>query len=182
VTRGLATVLVVLSLVGAAACSGDDDGSGGAGAAGAASTTTTTIVVDLAGPPSDASVIGTWTADGTDELATVLDGLDEAPACSGTLTLELGEDGGFTRTLAGTCDFATGEGEVEVVTSGAYATDGGDLVLTDVTGTGTLRGADGEELDLPATGATTGGATGYEVRGDELVLALADAEVVLTRS
>ncbi len=176
--RGLAAALLVVLVV--AACSGDDDGDDGAAAS--TSTTTTTIEVDLPGPPADGSVVGTWTADGADELATVLDGLEEAPDCSGTLTLELADDGAFTRTLAGTCAFATGEGEVEVVTSGAYATEGSDLVLTDVTGTGTLRGADGEELELPTAGAATGGATAYEVRGDELVLVLAGTEVALTRS
>jgi hypothetical protein len=119
-------------------------------------------------------VVGTWTADGEAQLAEVLSeqGLDEVPACTGTVALELREDGGFTRTLAGTCAFAEGDGEVELVTAGGYATRGGELVLTHVSGSGALRGADGEELALPTEEAAEGGAASYEVTPDALVLAV----------
>jgi hypothetical protein len=179
----LAVALVVAA--GAGCSDGDDDGSGGSGS-GSGDPTTTEAAASLPGPPADPAVIGTWTADGDDELVEALSeqGLDEVPTCTGgTVTLELGEDGGFTRTLAGTCAFADGDGVVEVVTSGGYATEGGELVLTDVAGSGTIRGADGEELALPAGSTADGGATPYEVTPDELHLThpASDATLTLTR-
>ncbi|HEU5151624.1 MAG TPA: lipocalin family protein [Iamia sp.] len=167
---------VALAVTAGAGCSddGDDDRSG--------PTTTTTTEAALPGPPRDPAVVGTWTADGGDQLVEALSnqGLDELPPCEGTLTLELRDDGGFTRTLAGTCAFADGDGEVELVASGGYATEGGELVLTNTSSTGAIAGEDGEELELPTDEAAEPGAATYEVTPDELVLGLADTEASLT--
>jgi hypothetical protein len=181
VTRVAALVLAVTVVVAAGAGCSDD---GGDDRSSGATTTTTAPAASLPGPPADPAVVGTWTTDGAAQLVEALSdqGLDEVPTCTGTLTLELGEDGGFTRTLAGTCAFAEGDGEVEVVTTGGYTTEGGDLVLTDVAGSGTIRGTDGEELALPAGTAADGGTTPYDVTPDELHLTHPTADpVTLTR-
>jgi hypothetical protein len=174
----LATGLAVVGALGPGCSSGDgEDRSGGE--------EQTSTTAPAPGPAGDTTVVGTWRADGAEALVAALSdqGLDEIPTCDGAVILELGPDGTLTRTTTGTCDFGDEEGEVELVTTGGFATEEGQLVLTDVTGSGTIRNQDGDDLELPDEQLAEGGAIGYRVSGDELVLSVGEeSSVTFTRA
>jgi hypothetical protein len=162
-------VVVALALAVGAGCSGSGSGDGdGDGRSGS-----TTTSAPAPGSPSDASVVGTWTADGTDQLHALLSdqGLDEVPECTGRTDLELADDDTFTRTLAGTCGFADGDGEVELVTTGSYATADDALELTDVTVSGTITAGD-QVLAIPTETPDGSSSVDYAIAGDELTITL----------
>lgn len=161
--------LAVAGLVGVGCSSGEDDATRSSPDE---ASTTTVATRPAPGPPDDPAVVGTWTADGGDALVDALtdQGLDETPTCEGTVTLELGGDGAFHRTTRGTCAFGADDAEVELMAAGGFTTAGGELVLTDVSGSGSLRGGDGEVLEIPARQVEESSAVGYAASDDELTL------------
>jgi hypothetical protein len=114
-------------------------------------------------------LVGTWTTDAGDYLATL--GVTSGMSCRGPYVLTFGADRSFSAGFDATCTVAAASGRAVVSFTGTYTDSGTTFTLADVTGSGTMTiRIAGTERTQPFPGGAppAGEPVPYKVEGDVL--------------